>query len=148
MPLVHNYIRRTSKLKPPRSQAVELMEQMAERGWQVRCLSKAISLTSSKVPVTAGPQWTAWSVPVCKELLIARLTSCCLCPWSQGRQRSHCSTARQWDTELLAQVSLSDSLALLQFQMKTLFANLFIPACLVSRIDWTISDNSVRRQQL
>lgn len=92
IPLMHNYICRS--LKPPFSQAVALKKQMAERGWQVRCLGKAVSLPSSKVSATAGPQWTDSSPPEYKESLISRLTSCSLHPGSQGRQRWHCRTIR------------------------------------------------------
>jgi len=56
MLLLHNYVCRSLKLFL--SQAARLKEQMAERGWQVRCPGEAISLPSSKVPVTAGPQLT------------------------------------------------------------------------------------------
>lgn len=55
---------------------------------------------------------------------------------------------------LLLEASLSDleglgsDSALLQLQVGTLLANLFIPACLVRGGDWTISDNYVRSQQL
>lgn len=51
------------------------------------------------------------------------------------------------------QVSLSDSAdqdsaaAALQLQVNTLLAHLFILACLVRGVDWTISVNHVRRQQ-
>lgn len=51
------------------------------------------------------------------------------------------------------QVSLDDSTdlnsvtALLQLQVDALLTNLFIPACLVRGVDWTISVNYVRRQQ-
>lgn len=70
MLLLHNYICRSLKLLL--SQAVRLKEQMAERGWQVRCPGKAISLPSSKVPMTAGPPWMdsfpsgAWGVANCQ----------------------------------------------------------------------------------
>lgn len=152
MLLLHNYVCRS--LKFLHSQAVRLKQQMAERGWQVRCPGKAVSLPSRKVPMTAGPQWTdsfpSW------EWGVANRQADQLFPAHLVREQAGVMLQPgkgAWHRGLLVQVSLNDSTdfdsaaALLQLQVDALLANLFIPAYLVRGVDWTISVNCVRRQQ-
>lgn len=84
--LLHNSVCRSLKLLLP--QSVGLKEQMAARGWQVRCPAKAAPLTSNKVPVTAGSRWMdslpsrARGIATCSQLFPAHSVaeqagSCC-----------------------------------------------------------------------
>lgn len=94
MLLLHNYVCRSLKLLLP--QSVRLKEQMAVRGWQVRCPGKAVPLPSSKIPVTAGPQWVdsfpfwVWGITNCQADQLFPAVPSTLSHWAGRVTLQHC----------------------------------------------------------